>query len=43
MKIKIKHKLYIHSTYQLGWFRFSIYRLGKKFTIRLEVSKGWEN
>jgi len=39
--IKIKKNVYIHEVWQLGWFRFSFYRLGKKFTIRLEVSSGW--
>lgn len=41
--IKIKKRVYVHESYQLGWFRFSFYRLGSKFTIRLEVSRGWEN
>jgi len=37
-----KKNIYIHKVYQLGWFRFSFYRLGKKFTIRIELSKGWD-
>jgi hypothetical protein len=41
--IKIKKNIYIHRVYQLGWFRFSYYRLGKKFTLRVEISKGWDN
>ena len=41
--IKIKKKVYIHESYKIGWFRFSFYRLGKRFTIRLEISKGWDN
>ena len=41
--IKIKNKVYIHRSIQIGWFRFAYYRLGKKFTLRIELSKGWEN
>ena len=36
-----KKKEYIHKQFQLGWFRFSFYKLGDKFTIRFEISEGW--
>jgi hypothetical protein len=41
--IKIKHKIYLHHIFQIGIFRFSFYILGSKFSIRLEIAKGWEN
>jgi hypothetical protein len=41
--IKLKKKVYIHEYIKIGWFRFCFYRLGNKFTIRLELSRGWEN
>jgi len=41
--IKIKSKIYCHRYIKIGWFRFAYYRLGKKFTIRIELSKGWDN
>jgi hypothetical protein len=37
-----KKKEYIHKQYKLGWFRFSFYKLHNKFTIRFEISKGWD-
>ena len=40
--IRIKKKIYIHEIYQFGWFRISYYRLGWKFTLRLEISRGWD-
>ena len=33
---------YIHKEFSLKWFRFSFFKLGKRFTLRLELSKGWE-
>lgn len=33
---------YTHIVWQLGIFRFSYYHLGKKYTLRLELSSGWE-
>lgn len=39
MKRKAK---YTHIVMQLGWFRFSLYRLGSRFSIRLEIAKGWD-
>ena len=41
--IKIKHKVYIHHIFQIGIFRFSFYILGKKFSVRFEICKGWDN
>jgi hypothetical protein len=38
----IKMKTYIHKTFRIGIFRFSFYRLGKRFTIRIELSRGWD-
>jgi hypothetical protein len=40
--IKIKKKVYIHEEIKIGIFRFVFYRFGKKFTIRLELSSGWD-
>ena len=40
---KIKKAVYIHENYKIGWFRFSFYRLGWKFCVRIELSSGWEN
>jgi hypothetical protein len=34
-------KIYLHKIYKIGWFRFSFYRLGKRFCVRIELSKGW--
>jgi hypothetical protein len=39
---EIKMKKYIHYILKLGWFRISIFILGLKFSIRLELSQGWE-
>ena len=36
-------KNYIHKTIKIGWFKFSIYILGSKFSIRFEIADGWEN
>jgi len=41
MFIKIKKKVYVHESIKIGWFRLSYYRLGRKFCIRAEISKGW--
>jgi len=38
----VKKKKYTHKIYQIGWLRFSYYRLGKRFCVRIEVSKGWD-
>ena len=38
---KIKGAHYFHKVLAIGWFRFSGYKLGKKFCIRLELSTGW--
>jgi len=43
MFIKIKRKVYIHHSYQFGWFRFCFYKMGKKICIRWEFSYGWDN
>ena len=40
--IRFKKKVYIYEEIKIGIFRFVFYRLGKRFTIRLEISKGWE-
>jgi len=40
--IKIKRQIYIHESYTIGWFRFSFYRLGWKFCMRFELSRGWD-
>jgi hypothetical protein len=34
---------YLYKEIKIGWLRFSIYWLNTKFTIRLELSKGWED
>ena len=34
--------MYIHKEMRVGWFRFSFYKLFEKFTIRFEISRGWE-
>jgi len=39
--IRIKNKVYIHQIYQIGWVRISFYRLGYRFTLRIELSRGW--
>lgn len=41
--IKLGKKVYIYEYIQIGWFRFVYYRLGNKFTIRFELSRGWDN
>ena len=40
--IRIKKKVYIHYIYQFGWVRISYYRLGYRFTLRIELSRGWD-
>ena len=54
MKIKESEKIYeaitthkkakqIHWKFRIGNFRFSFFKLRKKFCVRLEISsKGWE-
>jgi hypothetical protein len=32
---------YIHKEISIGWVRLSFFKLGKMFTIRFEISKGW--
>lgn len=40
---KIKKAVhYVHKEVVIGWFRVSFYKLGKKFTLRFEIAKGWE-
>jgi len=38
-----QHKQYIHLRYTLGWITISIYRLGQRFSVRLEIARGWNN
>lgn len=38
----MKHQNYIHKQFNIGWLRVSLYILGKKFTLRIEISKGWD-
>ena len=38
----VRKKKYIHKQFRFGIFRGSIYWLGKRFCMRLEISKGWE-
>jgi len=33
---------FIHKIYNLGWITLSFFKLKNKFTIRFEISKGWE-
>jgi len=33
---------YTHIEKRVGLFRFSFYKLGQKFTVRFELSKGWD-
>jgi hypothetical protein len=40
--IRLRKKVYIYEEIKLGWFRFSFYRLGWKFSIRLEIARGWD-
>jgi hypothetical protein len=35
-------KKYIHKEVRIGWLRFSVYILGKRFTVRIELSSGWD-
>lgn len=42
-KIKKNKLYYIHVNYRIGIFRFSFYKLGKRFTVRFEISRGWDN
>jgi len=39
--IKCKKAVYIHWEIKIGWIRLSYYGYGKKLTIRVELSKGW--
>lgn len=34
-------KKYIHKSFRIGIFRISWYFLGKRFCIRMEISRGW--
>jgi len=34
---------YIHKEIKIGIFRFSFYKLGKKWCIRFEMQNGWDN
>jgi len=43
VEVKRKHEQYIHLRYTLGWFTLSIFRLGYRFSIRLEIARGWSN
>jgi len=36
-------KTYIHKIYKIGIFKLAIYILGKKFSIRFSIEKGWDN
>lgn len=38
-----KHKNYLYKEFKLGIFKMSIYWLGNKFSLRLEMSWGWDN
>jgi hypothetical protein len=40
--IRFKKKVYIYEEIKIGIFRFVFYRLGKRFCVRLEISRGWE-
>ena len=40
--IRCKKQEYVYEEVKIGIFRFSFYRLGKRFTIRLEISRGWD-
>jgi len=40
--IKYKKRIYIHETLKIGWLRVSFFRLGRRFSVRLEIAKGWE-
>jgi len=32
---------YVHKVFTIGIFRFSFFKLDKKWTLRLEFSRGW--
>lgn len=38
-----QHKQYIHLRYTMGWMTLSIFRLGTRFSVRLEIARGWNN
>jgi len=40
--IRFKKKVYIYEEIKVGIFRFSFYRFGKRFCVRLEISRGWD-
>lgn len=40
-EITLKHYPYTHKEISVGWFRVSFFKLGKMFSVRLEISKGW--
>ena len=40
--IRTKKQVYVYEEIKFGWFRFSFYRLQNKFTIRFELSRGWD-
>jgi|GEM_PF-2763294 len=39
---ELQRYAYTHKEFTIGIFRFSFFKLGKKWTLRLEFSKGWE-
>ena len=38
----LKKCTFFHKSYSLGMFNLSIFKLKNKFSIRFEISKGWE-
>jgi len=41
--IRLRKQVYVYEEFKVWIFRFVYCRFGKKFTIRLELSKGWED
>ncbi len=41
-KKELQRYSYIHKEIELGIFRFSFFKLSKRWTVRFELSKGWD-
>lgn len=42
-RLKSDMKKYTYKEFKIGIFRFVLCLFGKKYTIRFEISSGWDN
>lgn len=36
-----KNLKYIHKVFHIGFIRIAFFKLGRRWTIRIEINKGW--